>query len=156
MSLLSTIKHSHHRIPRHRRHEDPHFDEDNVEELSVSEHAETHMWLWIWFGKYDDFVAWKYLSGLVPHADALRLLTIERNKTRIGPKNHFYGKPSTEKQILTRQKDYIVISPEGEVYEITNLKNFCVEHGLSYSTMRSVASPKKPHKSHRGWKIFRI
>lgn len=43
-----------------------------------------------------------------------------------------------------------VISPLGVCYEITNLKGFCKEHGLTSGHLRDVLNGKA--HSHRGWK----
>lgn len=44
-----------------------------------------------------------------------------------------------------------VISPSGEVFSITNLSNFCEEHGLQASNLSSVL--RGTRKSHRGWRL---
>jgi group I intron endonuclease len=46
-------------------------------------------------------------------------------------------------------KNYIVTSPSGEVYNITNLALFCREHNLRSSSMCDVAKGRYTH--HRGW-----
>lgn len=49
-------------------------------------------------------------------------------------------------------KKWSVISPEGEVFHIENMEDFCKNNGLHAGHMRSVASCKLNYKSHKGWR----
>lgn len=51
-------------------------------------------------------------------------------------------------------KTYIVIAPDGEELEITNLAQFCRDKELHYACMLSIRDPKKRLKSHKGYKIL--
>ena len=50
----------------------------------------------------------------------------------------------------TQRKQYVVISPEGEILNISGLKPFCREKGLSCGAMTEVAQGKRQH--YKGWK----
>lgn len=65
------------------------------------------------------------------HIDNLRILT---NKDNVA---------------LAKQKTFSIVSPEGDVYEGTNLKRFAEKFGLTYSNISSVNNGKR--KSHKGW-----
>ena len=50
----------------------------------------------------------------------------------------------------SKSKSYIVISPNGDEIEIRNLKKFCRENGLEYTSLAKVAAGTQTH--HRNWK----
>lgn len=52
------------------------------------------------------------------------------------------------KNIEAKQKEWIVITPEGEELEVVNLSDFCKERGLSRSKMYNVAAGKASHHKH--------
>ena len=54
------MKHLHHIVPRHMGGTD---NPDNLVELTVEEHAEAHRKLYEEFGKQEDYIAWKGLTG---------------------------------------------------------------------------------------------
>lgn len=56
-------KHKHHIIPRHAGGSN---DPDNIVELTVEEHAEAHRVLYEEHGRWQDYIAWKGLSGMLP------------------------------------------------------------------------------------------
>lgn len=64
-------KHKHHIIPRHMGGTN---DKSNLIELTIEEHAEAHRILHEKYGKWQDFVAWKALSGQISSDEARRLL----------------------------------------------------------------------------------
>lgn len=53
---------------------------------------------------------------------------------------------------ISRCKTRSFISPEGIIYEVTNMKEFCQLHGLDRSHFSSVATGKRP--THKGWKLY--
>jgi hypothetical protein len=46
-------------------------------------------------------------------------------------------------------KRFIVTDPDGSEHYVTNLSQFCREHGLNTPNLLNVAKGKRPH--HRGW-----
>ena len=56
------MKHKHHKIPRHMGGTD---EPSNLIELTVEEHSAEHRKLFELYGKHDDYVAWKALSGTI-------------------------------------------------------------------------------------------
>lgn len=51
---------------------------------------------------------------------------------------------------------YMVFPPDGsESYEISNLREFCRQNGLSDNCMSSVVR-KYPNSKHKGWKAYRV
>lgn len=99
----------------------------------------------------------------------------DSSNLRVGTKNPQYGIPQTAERKaqqaaairrawdegrysslgeITRarnKKEWIVVSPNGQVEQIDNLKQFCEAHMLSYSTMLRSAYEQKT--THKGWKV---
>lgn len=53
--------------------------------------------------------------------------------------------------VLASIKTYTMISPDGDIVSITNLKKFCEENGLYYKSMSLVCTGLRP--SNRGWRL---
>lgn len=53
-----------------------------------------------------------------------------------------------KKNIESKQKEWIVVTPEGKIEEIINLSDYCEEHGLSRSKMYEVAAGRANHHKH--------
>lgn len=64
------------------------------------------------------------------------------------------GHEVTMETRLKLSKQYIVTSPEGELFNIYNMTQFCRDHHLHCSAMCDVANGKRPH--HKGWKCSHI
>lgn len=64
-----TLKHKHHIIPKHVGGTD---DIDNLVELTVEEHAAAHKELYDKYGRWQDMVAWKSLSGQIGLDEAIQ------------------------------------------------------------------------------------
>lgn len=64
--------HLHHIIPRHMGGSD---DPENLIELTVEEHAEAHRKLWEEHNKWQDYMAWKTLSGQIKSDDIRKELS---------------------------------------------------------------------------------
>jgi hypothetical protein len=54
----------------------------------------------------------------------------------------------------TFQTDWSVISPQGQIFNIINLRNFCRENGLDQGNMVKVSQGIL--KQHKGWKCVKI
>jgi len=106
------MKHIHHIIPRYRCKElgiNPNFPE-NLIELSVEEHAESHRILWEGGGRQEDLVAWKGLTEQIGKEE------IFLGTSRIGGLNNRGKKKSKEH----RRK--LASALRGRTYEEMNLE----------------------------------
>ncbi len=63
-------KHKHHIIPKHMGGSN---DPSNLVELTIEEHAEAHRKLYEEYGRWQDEIAWKALSGQISRQDAIKL-----------------------------------------------------------------------------------
>ena len=81
--------HTHHIVPRHIGGTD---DPSNLVELTVEEHAEAHRILFETYGRWQDEVAWKTLSGQITSYEAVQQI---RRLANLGNKN-FEGKTHSE------------------------------------------------------------
>ena len=63
------MNHRHHIIPRHMGGGD---EKDNIVSLTISDHAEAHKNLFEEYGKHEDWVAWKALSGQISKEEVIR------------------------------------------------------------------------------------
>ena len=62
MKKEAQTKHKHHIIPKHAGGTD---NPDNIVELTIEEHAEAHRKLFEEYGRWQDELAWKALSGML-------------------------------------------------------------------------------------------
>lgn len=72
------MKHKHHIIPKHLGGSDT---AENIVELSIEEHADAHKCLYELHGHWQDFIAWKGLSGLLT-SDECNFLAIKEGGRR--------------------------------------------------------------------------
>lgn len=89
---MKQVLHKHHIIPKHMGGTD---DPSNLTELTIEEHSEAHRILYETYGKREDYLAWKGLSGKIGK-DELMIELCALNSSRPGPLNPFYGKQHTE------------------------------------------------------------
>lgn len=47
-----------------------------------------------------------------------------------------------------------LLSPSGEIFEFTNISQFCREHGLCKVPLGNLLKKKPYHKQHKGWKLY--
>lgn len=168
--------HTHHIVPKHMGGTD---DVDNLVEISVEKHVELHKQLWEDLGHWQDFVAWKMLSGQMTKQAASKIKQSEggkKNKGKlVGNKNPFFGKKHS-KEILQRisekkkgnipgnkgkfgkdnvqSKQYIITYPDNSMKKIVGLCQFCRDNNLTYQSMVAVASGRL--KQHKQFKCERI
>ena len=72
--------HKHHIIPKHMGGSD---EPSNLILLTVEEHAEAHRLLFEKYGHWQDKVAWKALSGILPKQEIIKEIQKNANKGRI-------------------------------------------------------------------------
>jgi hypothetical protein len=94
------MKHNHHKIPRHAGGTD---NPENLELLTIEEHAEAHRRLFEEYGRWRDRAAWHLLASIAPVENARRLASEEGRRA-------FYADPekvrrAIEKQQATRKKN---------------------------------------------------
>lgn len=85
------------------------------------------------------------------HKRKIREKSIGRSpseKTRKKLKEYNLQKDVLKKNIESKQKEWIVIFPDGHEEEIINLSDFCKEHGLNRSKMYEVAAGRAGHHKH--------
>jgi hypothetical protein len=52
------------------------------------------------------------------------------------------------------EKTWLITTPDGEQFQITNLAKFCKENGLSNCHLSAVSKGKRKH--HRGYKVEKL
>ena len=110
------VTHKHHIIPKHMGGSD---EPSNLIELSVEEHANAHKLLWEKYGRWQDEVAWKALSGQITKAEINYIISVKNN---LGKNNPMYGKESpmkgkkhteeTKKKIKEARSKQVIIHSE--------------------------------------------
>lgn len=93
--------HKHHKIPRHAGGSN---EPDNIVELTIEQHADAHRLLFEEFGRWQDYVAWKSLAGMIGEEERIFLICSNIGKVSgklTGAKN---GKNSAAKMSDTRKK----------------------------------------------------
>jgi hypothetical protein len=71
-------------------------------------------------------------------------------ETRQKLKEQSLKEENLRKNIESKQKEYIVTTPDGEEIEVLNLSDYCKENGLDRSKMYSVAAGERNH--HKNFK----
>jgi hypothetical protein len=71
------MKHKHHIVPRHMGGTD---DESNLVELTIEEHAEAHRKLYEEHGRWEDYLAWQGLAGLMTREELVKEMLKEAGK----------------------------------------------------------------------------
>ena len=78
-----TIYYKHHIIPKHMGGTD---DPSNIVKLTVEEHAKAHQKLFEEHGKWQDYLAWQGLSGIIPTQEVVHIMLSNAGKTSKGRK----------------------------------------------------------------------
>ncbi len=157
--------HKHHIIPKYAGGTD---DLTNIVELTPTQHAMWHWAEWQRKQNYLDFCAYKMILGDVKnpefrharakafgHIGGKRVHEVHPN---LAKENGVKGNKSQREKLAARgrtiaEKEWIVISPEGQETRIFNMAKFCRENGLQKSKMCAVAAGTR--KQHKGWKALR-
>ena len=115
--------HTHHIIPRHIGGTD---DPSNLVELTVEEHAEAHRILFEQYGRWQDEVAWKTLSGQISSHEAAQEV---RRLANLGNK-HFEGKTHTE-EVRKRISEYQKVAKIGNTSAAGHVKSDLSKQAIS-------------------------
>lgn len=149
------MKHKHHIIPKHAGGSD---DPDNLVWLTVEEHAEAHRKLYEQYGRWQDYYAWQGLCGQIGKEEIIagifanrktRLGAIltdetrakismakrgaklsEEHKAKIIPTGRKQPQSQKEKVAKKLAKRWLITDPNGNTFEIENLRAFCREHNV--------------------------
>lgn len=150
-------------------------DPSNLVRVTIEQHAELHKQLWEGLGCWQDGIAWKMLSGQITNAEAIKVAQSEggkKNKGKLsGDKNPFFGKKHSDDVLeVNRRKHlgkspgnkgifgsnnsqsrtYEITDPEGNVFLVKGLVQFCKENNLTYQAMGQVSKGKlKQHKKYK-------
>ena len=175
---MKQVLHKHHIIPKHAGGTD---DPSNIVELTIEQHAEAHRKLYEEYGRQEDYLAWKGLSGQIGMDELIREKA-SLNSSRPGEKNPFYGKKHTEetkRKISEKKKGQGLGVPKGPFSKETKQRMsvsararagvYTFEHkdGRTFTgSTRDLAElvgshPAEPwklvngqYKTHKGWKVL--
>jgi hypothetical protein len=119
-------------------------DPSNLVEVSVEEHANLHLALYLEYGYYEDWLACMCLSGQITNAEANRL-------NKLGDRNPA-KRPEVRKKLSQKRKTY---NSWNKLYEIhfangskcvtDNLKKWARDNGYSPEAIRWVGRGKYTH-----------
>jgi len=170
---MKRYTHKHHIIPKHAGGTD---DPSNIVELSVEEHALAHKELFEQYGRWQDRLAWRGLSGQIDSQELIRKAQSEAAKRRdkFGENNPMYGKRHSEEtkikiglkssQRITTDETRKLLSKirtgsgnskakqarvvwKGVERIYECLKEFSDESNIPYSTIRSLAQRNNHYSS---------
>jgi len=170
------MKHKHHIIPKHIGGTD---DPSNLVELTIPEHAEAHKVLYDKYGRWQDRLAYRALSGMIGKEEIIwevyknrkgmlgkkqselqkmrssmankgKKLT-EEHKAKIDPTGRKQPDSQKLKVAEALSKPHIVTDPQGNEFRIENLNKFARDNGLDQGNLTKVAQGKSKH--HKGYKI---
>lgn len=67
---------------------------------------------------------------------------------------HGLARMSNANSALSRGIKYPpILSPSGQIFEITNIAEFCREHSLDSSSLAKVLKARPKYNSHKGWRL---
>lgn len=141
------LTHKHHIVPEYMGGSD---DPSNIIELTIEEHAEAHRKLYEQHGNWQDFIAWKALSGTIGKDEIIKIILSNAGKK--GGKATKGLKRSKEIRQNHCSKYWTAISPHQQIFNFQNLNLFCEENDLQPQCMRNVAKGRA--SNHKGWKCY--
>lgn len=122
-------------------------DPDNIEELTIEEHAEAHRQLWLKYGKKADLIAWKMLSGRIEGIS-------EEDRIELSREGHhqFINDPERHEKWRSKIKEkrkFQIITEESKLKRSEKLKGrvFTEEHKEKISA----SLRNKPRKKLGSW-----
>lgn len=122
-------KHKHHIIPKHMGGGN---EPENLIELTVEEHAEAHRVLYEKYGNWQDYIAWKALSGQITSDELRREITrltwlgrkhTPESKQKIKEKRSNQTPPNKDRKFSEEHKKNMSLSRQGMVLSDTHKKN---------------------------------
>lgn len=166
-----TKVHLHHIIPRYAGGND---DSSNLIALTPIQHAMWHYASWMRLGDCREFCSYKMLLGDINNPEfrkaaamrgglaMKRLAQTEEGQRRLSENGAKAGKLGNKAQRnrfkqegrTIAEKTWLITTPSGEQFQITNLAKFCRENGLSKCHLSAVSKGKRKH--HRGYKVEKL
>lgn len=163
-----SIYHKHHIVPKHMGGTD---DEENLIKLTIEEHAEAHQKLYEEYGKKEDLVAWKALSGQWKRSKIYGVL----NKGRVFSEEHkkniseakkgcdnshnseqltAVNKSKWHKELLAEKysKQWEITDPDGKKFIITNLRKWCRDNNIDNGNLMKTIKKGKC----KGYSVSRL
>ena len=128
------MKHRHHIIPKHMGGLD---DPSNIVKLTIKEHALAHKKLYEKYGKKEDYLAWKGLSGNISKEEILKQLASEMGKRNA---HHMHTKAAIEKmrkskmgtKLTKEHKDKISKSLMGRVPSFAHRQKTAMKLAMNF------------------------
>ena len=159
------MKHKHHIIPKYMGGTD---NPDNLELLTIEEHAIAHKKLYEKYNNWEDKLAWHGLSGMISKEELIKTLLHESAKKgakianekmanmKIDPRKGKAGNKSGEGVFIKGNqitaKNYLLKNPEGIMVKVKGLSKWCRENGfIMGSFWKQVIERKGQHK---GWTLW--
>ena len=148
----------HHIIPRHSGGSD---DPSNIEIVTPAEHAERPRILFETHGRWQDFLAWKGLAGLVSSEECATLSMVAGGRKGAATTKMRYPKGTRKlwkygggrigKHNLNA-KQYKIKCPDGKIIMIECLTSFCKEMGFKYNSFQKAVVERA--RSFRGYSLI--
>lgn len=163
----------HHIIPKHAGGPDT---AENIELVTLEQHAARHKQLFEQYGRWQDRAAWLRLSGQMNITEVKKLA--QQEGCKLGGKiagNLRRGQKCSEQAcrnmsvgrlgmklseshivnvVAAVSKNWEIVSPHSMVHKIKNKAEFCRENNLTPNSMTLVAQGKQSH--HKGWKCQKL
>jgi hypothetical protein len=149
----------HHIVPRHAGGTD---DPSNIEEVTTEQHADRHKVLFEAHGRWQDFLAWKGLTGLLTSVECSGAAMREGGKRGAEVTNAKFPK-GTRKSWNSGCKigrsgknngyahSYMIECPDGKIVTTDCLATFCQELGLKYNSFHQAVV--KRLRSFKGYRL---
>lgn len=138
-----TATHVHHKIPRHAGGTD---DPSNLVRLTIPEHAEAHRLLYEQFGRLQDKIAWKALSGKTDEMEQARIELFLQNRAET------FSDPVRVRQLVEKRKATIA----AKVDYVSPLLGLNIESASGHHLDRLLESSERAKKHQEEGRISNI
>jgi len=164
------LKHKHHILPKHAGGSD---DPSNLIEVTVEEHAELHLSLYLEHGMWQDWLAYNGLIGRISTEEATRLAVSYNNSNRSQEEKDRIGnltkiamskdptiseriaesnrRRKGEKRRCKHQRLTEVTKPDGTTFLAYNLQEVCDKYNLTRSLVHHCCIGLQKH--HKGFRF---